>query len=273
MENKKLKTDVGPANRGYVKNRVSFRLGWSMGLVCLIMLILISPTTADSSAEAAVQKSTNREIQLEQQLWKDNISPPAKSHSNRKTEELKQIIEQVRSVQFESASASQAEPQPEDRIEPQQQTTPEDKKQKAEPQSSSDATVDPAANKDKSMHNQMLNKVETLFKDPNAITTPFELAEVLFQTGELALAGVCYKKALSSLNTDDPNVTTERAWILFQIGNCLKDSDPNASKNSYAELIRTAPDSPWARIAKSRHSMIDWYQQEQPRKLIEELNR
>ncbi len=268
-----MKIEAGQTNLNPVKNRASARSNWLMICACVIMLIQTGTTTADSPAEPASYKSSNRERQLERQLWQDNISPPAENAANRKTDELKRMIEQIRSIQFESSSANQAEPQAAEHVEPQQQAAPKNEKQKAESQPLPDVIAASEVSNDKSMSSRTLHKVEQLLKDPNSITNPLELAEVLFQTGEPALAGVCYKKALASINVDDPNVATERAWILFQIGNCLKDPDPGASKETYAELIRTAPDSPWAQIAKSRYGLIDWYQQEQPRKLIEELNR
>jgi hypothetical protein len=95
----------------------------------------------------------------------------------------------------------------------------------------------------------------------------------LFRSGRMVSAGLCYKQALKTIPTDDPNLGTERAWILFQIGNCLKDEDPNTAKESYAELIRTHPDSPWTEIARVRHGLIEWNQQEKPGELIRQLNR
>ena len=120
---------------------------------------------------------------------------------------------------------------------------------------------------------ETLRLVENQLKDPNLISNPFELAEILFKSGRQIQAGICYKQALKVLPADDPNVATERAWILFQIGNCLKDEDPNTARESYAELIRTHSDSPWAEIAKARYGIIEWYQQDNPGELIQQLNR
>jgi hypothetical protein len=123
------------------------------------------------------------------------------------------------------------------------------------------------------MSEQTLQAVQHLLKDPNHIPNALELAEILYRSGKPGPAGLCYKQALNSIAADDPNRAGERAWVLFQIGNCLKYDDPNTARESYAELIRTHLDSPWAEIAKSEHGLIDWYQQDQPRKLIQELNR
>ncbi len=242
----------------------------------------ISRAIATSAANfaAAVRENLSQAGQPaaeSKQVRKDNISPLPQNVSNRKTDELKNIIEQIRSIQFESQPITQyssdtspaKEPQPDKNASAAEHAETAEKKIT---ESSADSAIS-AVNYDKSTSNQTLHKVEELLKDPNAIANPLELAEVLFQSGRPGMAGLCYKKALASIAADNPNVASERAWILFQIGNCLKDDDPNTSKESYAELIRTAPDSPWAQIAKSRHGLIEWYQQERPDNLIEELKR
>ena len=198
------------------------------------------------------------------QLRKSIVSPPSQRRDNSKTDDLRQMIEQIRSVTFESQQPAQ---QPAN-ISPEPNTA-STAKPATQPVPASAPPEIPA----KSMSGQTLQTVQHLLKDPNHIATPLELAEILYRSGELGLAGLCYKQALSSIVADDPNWAGERAWILFQIGNCLKDNDPNAAKESYAELVRTHPDSPWAEIAKSENSLADWYQQDQPHKLIQELNR
>ena len=223
--------------------------------------------------------------QLERQLSESRISPPAQSTENSKSNELRQIIEQVRSVKFETSRGELVHPELVEGVEPQQparqpvdtspavwpQPTTADSSAETELQPLVSSTVTQSAGKSTSDHT--LQIVEGLLKDPNQITNPFELAEVLFRSGRMAPAGLCYKQALNTMPTDDPNLGTERAWILFQIGNCLKDEDPNAARESYAELIRMHPDSPWAEIARVRHGLIEWYQQEKPGELIRQLNR
>jgi hypothetical protein len=215
--------------------------------------------------------------QLERQLSESRISPPAQSPENSKSNELRQIIEQIRSVKFESSRGELVEPQqpaqqPVDTspaVWPQPTTTA--LPAETELQSRISSTVTKPAGESTSDHT--LQIVEGLLKDPNQITNPFELAEILFRSGRMVPAGLCYKQALKAMPTDDPNLGTERAWILFQIGNCLKDEDPNTARESYAELIRTHPDSPWTEIARVRHGLIEWYQQERPGELIRQLNR
>jgi tetratricopeptide (TPR) repeat protein len=206
--------------------------------------------------------------QSELQLRKSIVSPPSQRRDNSKTDDLRQMIEQIRSVTFESQQPAQQPVNTAPDISPEPNITPA-----VEPVTQPVSVSAPPEAPDKSMSGQTLQTVQHLLKGPNHIATPLELAEILYRSGELGLAGLCYKQALSSIAADDPNWAGERAWILFQIGNCLKDNDPNAARESYAELVRTHPDSPWAEIAKSENSLADWYQQDQPHKLIQELNR
>ena len=199
---------------------------------------------------------------LERQLIESRISSLPEDQDSNKADELKQIIEQIRSVKLEPPQPAQ-------------------KPTSAAPveivtaagvaeQSSQPAQTQPVGNP---TSDDTLKLVENQLKDPNLISNPFELAEILFRSGRQVQAGICYKQALEVLPANDPNVATERAWILFQIGNCLKDEDPNTAMESYAELIRTHSNSPWAEIAKARYSIIELYQQDNPGELIQQLNK
>jgi len=183
-------------------------------------------------------------------LRKSNISPPAKPGDNEKSSDLKLIIEQIRTMSFEPKQPEGGGQKTEDR----EQKTEEI--QKTQEQAPSETQI-----------------LEELLKDPNHITTPLELAEVLFKSGRIYPAGLCYKQALLSMDANDANKAEQRAWILFQIGNCLKYKDPNTARDSFAELVRTQPNSNWAQIAKTEHDLVEWYLQESPKKLIEELKR
>jgi len=202
---------------------------------------------------------------VERQLRKSNLSPPAQVRNDAQTDDLRQIIEQIRSMNFEKPSASQVETQQPIKESPDTATEP-NIVTAIEPEEHASQSQTP----DKSMSDQTLKMVEDLVKDPNHIANPLELAEVLFKSGRPGPAGLCYKHALVSIDANDTNMAGDRAWILFQIGNCLKNDDPNTARQSFAELIRTQPNSPWAEIAKSEHGMVEWYQQESPHKLIQE---
>ena len=192
---------------------------------------------------------------LEHQLMESRISSLPQDHDKNKTDELKQMIEQIRSVKFEPLKPAQ---QPASAVPVATITAAaaaEPSRQPVQTQPIGHSTSD-----------ETLKLVENQLKDPNLISNPFELAEILFKSGRQAQAGICYKQALKVLPADDP-------WILFQIGNCLKDEDPNTARESYAELIRTHSTSPWVEIAKARYGIIELYQQDNPVELIQQLNK
>jgi hypothetical protein len=199
-------------------------------------------------------------------LLKEIIRPIDQPQNNVKADQLKQLIVQIRSIQFESKRDAERAG---DTAEPKPETI------SAVPEPiESENTYKTGVPDSAAIYNRKSvigNRLQEMLKDPNTVANPFELAEALFRNGLPGPAGLCYKRALAEIGANDPNTATERCWILFQIGNCLQNDDPNAAKESYAELIRTYPDSPWVEIAKSRHALIEWNQQDRPDKLIEEL--
>ena len=212
-------------------------------------------------------------VPLERQLRNDSISPPTPPQRDNKSDELKQLIEQIHCVKIGSSSTNPAASQ--QPVETASAATPEP----AAPA----AAVEPAVREESSelhteaaagtISEQTLQKVAQQLKDANNIANPLELADILFKSNRTVLAGLCYKKALASIGADDPNLAGERAWILFQIGNCLRDDDPNTARECYAELIRTYPQSPWTEPAKVRHGLLEWYQADKPGELIRQFNR
>jgi tetratricopeptide (TPR) repeat protein len=107
-------------------------------------------------------------------------------------------------------------------------------------------------------------------QDPNQLENPFELGEVLYFSGHLREATIFYQEALDRTDADKPGLNQDRAWILFQIGNCLKDYDLTKAQSIYRQLITEHPGSPWVEPAKAREKIVNWYLKEKPRALIAE---
>jgi len=114
-----------------------------------------------------------------------------------------------------------------------------------------------------------LKLVTALSQDPNQLQKPFELAQILFQSGDLTQAVKCYEKSLEYLPAE-PASAQMRAWILFQTGNCLRGIEPQKAKKFYTTLITEQPNCLWSDLAKARVKIIDWRLRDRPRALIEE---
>ena len=115
-----------------------------------------------------------------------------------------------------------------------------------------------------------LQMLENLTQKPDQLENPFELAEVLFLSGYAQKATVFYREALNRKDPNDLDSAQEKAWILFQIGNCLRSDDLQSAKNTYRQLIAEYPDYPWTDLAKAQEKLIDWYLKDKPHALIGE---
>jgi tetratricopeptide (TPR) repeat protein len=252
-------------------------------------------------------QTSNREIT--RQLWLNRITPPKKQDDTRYKQELQQLIRLIRSVRFESKppkaglnpsspsgrpaepamaieSTKKAEPNVNITVIEQAQADPYFRRGKLVPaqaesgfdqvqpfglaaeQKAQSTTDKPLSYKPVSVETlQTLHKLST---EPKRIYNHLELAEILFLSGHLKEAAIFYRHALQQMIQDDLASATDKAWIIFQIANCLRNEDLQEAKKMYKQLITEYPDSPWADFAKAREGLIDWYLTDKPLTLIDE---
>ena len=203
------------------------------------------------------------------ELWRAQISIAKGREDSQSKSRLRRLIDQVRSFELNGQ-----EPAPEPVVVPkvtplpEPNETPPDTKiaepdEQVKEQPEADLPYQPVSN-------QTLAVLRGLSQHPEKFDNPFELGEILFLSGKLEDAAIFYREALRRRTPDDPRSARDRAWILFQIGNCLRSSDPPAAAKMYAQLTTEYPNCPWAGLAEAQRKLADWYQKEQPRKLIAE---
>jgi hypothetical protein len=288
--------EVSPANRRIADVNSATEATWPPEQTELSFLMQWPDTSAlvqDDSSQLPqdslpVAQSSNN--QPAHQLWQARISI-SKAEKDESKNELQRIIEQIRSVEFEpqekvTKPVIVVEPIPitEPNEIPSTIETPQEKEvKKIKPKLPYEPVTD-----------QTLQILKGLLQHPERLRNPFELGEILFLSGHLKEAAVCYLEALSRSSTSagdkaDPNQKPQQdakipdvvvktgmfsirntAWILFQIGNCLRDDDLPTAVKMYTQLITEYPDSPWVDLAKARSKLIDWYLKDNPRVLIAE---
>ena len=211
--------------------------------------------------------------QLMRLLWANRIAMPDAGEKTPGKDELQRLIEQIRSVRFEpqypplqprfigvAGPTLAAEPNPDLSGAPPAELN------------RAIAKLTPAKSVKAGPYNpitdQTLQIVAGLLQHPDQVRNPFEMAELLFLCGRLKEAAVFYQHALSKTAPNDTHSTEDRAWLLFQVGNCLRENDPAAAKDIYMKLIVEYPNSSWTEIAKARGRLIGWYQKNDPKKLI-----
>ncbi len=202
------------------------------------------------------------------QLWQAGTSAYQDREDNKSKIELKQLIEQIRSIEFKPKKPA---PEPVITVEPMET--------KVEPNETPSVVgvieeTEKKTTESKSPYepvtNQTLQMLTGIAQDPNQVEKPFELGEVLYVSGHLREAAVFYREALNRIDTDKAGAAKNRPWILFQLGNCLREHDLPAAKKIYVQLITEHPESTWVDLAKTRGKIIDWFLKDKPQTFINE---
>jgi tetratricopeptide (TPR) repeat protein len=202
------------------------------------------------------------------QLLRADFSIAKDQNDTKSKEQLKQIIEQIRSVEFKSQEESSEPivvPDKTPVVEPNETVsgTPvqeQDEKQQIKPKLPYEPITD-----------QTMQMLRSLAQHPEKLDNPLELGEILFVSGNVKEASIFYSEALNRKGPNDIGSSWDRAWILFQIGNCLRNDDLPEAAKMYRQLLTEYPNSPWADMAQAQSMLIDWYLKEEPVKLIAEV--
>jgi tetratricopeptide (TPR) repeat protein len=241
-----------------------------------------SETTKDNLPEKTkLEKEPNKPPQLllsnnklAHQLQRAWLAMPDATDNSQNSQSLQNMIQQVQSLKL-TTSTTDLEPyevtpvpkipakiEPND-IELQPIITPEPNQQTP--------TIEPQPDSSK-ISPQTLKIIRTLVQDPNKCENSFNLAEVLFKNKNLKEAATFYRMALNRNRQDTLMSANDKAWMLFQIGNCLRDINPTDAQKAYRELIDQYPDSQWVETAKVRNKLIQWFENEKPWALIKDPN-
>lgn len=233
-----------------------------------------------SSSAAAVGKTTSQSSLvdttdpnslLKRRLWLAEFNMTEGEKDKITKNELRRIIEQVRSVNFglpketfEHAVVPDVVPidEPDKPDEAVSEGAKEQHKKEEEPRLPYGLVT-----------NKTLQTIRNLSKNPGNLNNPFELGETLFLSGYLKEAAIFYREAFKRKSPDEPGLARDRAWILFQIGNCLRNDDQPEAIKMYGQLITEYPNSPWKELADARRALLDWYLKDEPHKLITERKR
>ena len=95
------------------------------------------------------------------------------------------------------------------------------------------------------------------------VADPTALGDALFRGGHLDVAATFYTLAL-----ERKPEASEAAWLLFQLGNCFRTSDPAAASDVYRRLIAEHPDTTWALLASATEELIRWRETNKPRAVL-----
>jgi tetratricopeptide (TPR) repeat protein len=183
-------------------------------------------------------------------------------------QQLQNLIGQINSIQFKPKE----EPKKEVQIVADQNIAAENTQAKEEKKSETIAEKVNAINPEAKYENASLNsdissqtisKLDELIANPNDVSNPLELANILYNCGKMKEAAVFYHCAYECQNNNDV-MYQDKAWILFQEGNCLQKENPQEAVKAYRRLIAEYPNSFWADSAKAKDHLVEWYIEQKP---------
>jgi len=217
----------------------------------------------DNTSKKALNAVNTPNSEIEKKLWQTRISHIEDEKENKIKSELQRIIDEIETIEFQTPKETD---KPVEEIKLPQKTVAKvtlpdtqffEENIKTRPQY-------------EIITDETLKIFEDLSQHPEQIENPFELAEVLFQSGHLKQAAKCYIQALEKEKTDKPDINEKIPWILLQIGNCSRKHDPQTAVKMYEQLITEYPNSMWVDVAKAQTQLIKWHTQAKPENLITE---
>ena len=217
------------------------------------------------TSQSSLDNTTYQNSHFKRQLWLAKLNMAEGEKDKITKNELRRIIVQIRAVNFkpqkeafEPAIVPDVMP-----IDEPDEAVSEDAKEQHEKEEESSLPYG-------LITNQTLQTIRNLSQNPGNLHNPFELGETLFLSGYLKEAAIFYQEALKRKSLDNAGSARDRAWILFQIGNCLRNDEQTEAIKMYGQLITEYPNSPWKELADARRALLDWYLKDEPRKLITE---
>jgi len=228
---------------------------------------LASLVTRARSQEGPSPADANQAGPLALELWSSRILAPNANDDTETSLALKRLIRQVHSLALNEKSPAQAAPAPESESATPPQASVASRTARVPPtRVESAATTTPETAPALSAKAQ--KALEDLRKDPSRVRDPLETAELLFLSGRPTDATPFYEEALRRTRPGEAASSSDRAWILFQLGNCLRETDTVKAQDSYTKLIAEYPNSPWTEMARAGGRFLTWYQSTRPDQLM-----
>jgi tetratricopeptide (TPR) repeat protein len=209
---------------------------------------------------------------IARRVWRERIEAPVSPRGNDPSD-LQSLIERLRSAQFKPqpsetpVSVDDANALPMRPLPAEQPTVAVSTPRMEPPPLPIPILTAPAG----PLSVQTLTQIESMTDQPMEAELALQLADVLYQGQHRDRATSFYRLAVDTLDPNAPLAQENRAWALFQLGNCLREKAPAEAKLAYQRLASAYPSSPWAQLATMWHDLADWYWREQPLETLEQV--
>ncbi|MBN1556136.1 MAG: hypothetical protein JXA11_15455 [Phycisphaerae bacterium] len=212
--------------------------------------MLISIGWADSPNP---KSATEHKDQL-RQTYREGFQPPAVADTE--AEQMRELIEKINRTSL-----------PKYRPTPKSARLSDDAAKSAAETAKPQADVQTAAPPSPPVLSAALLK-ELTQSLPKSVADPTQLGDALFRGGHRNQAMFVYQEAMK--HADEPE---DQAWLLYQMGCCLKDDNSAEARRYFQQVRSTLPDSPWSELASVQLQLVDWIDRNQPMQFLEDMQR
>ena len=257
---------------------IMYNPGWRIdnALCRLWIVLLLTVVCIDFSSAETIKRLPGDKLaarlnpKITSELWKSRISVPRDTPQQiREKNQLARLIERINAIKIDKSKKQSAEPNT--KAAAGTDVVSAKTVQQSNPDASAvsghdpDTVLVPSA---KVSEPNILSLLKSLAGKSDKVDKPFRLAELLRKSGYKKEAVLYYKAALEQEKGDTAKSVRRRAWILFQMGFCLRSTRPAEARNIFAQLIKEYPDSTWTETAEVWLKLTDWYAAEKPMELI-----
>jgi hypothetical protein len=205
---------------------------------------------------------------LAHELWSSRIAAPQVNDDAQTSLALKRLIRQVRGLTLNDKSPAPPSAAPAAAPAMAEAPTPVITNAASVAPAPPEPVASAAPQATPALSPKVQKTLEGLRKNAARVRDPLEVAELLFLSGRPTDAVPFYEEALRRTSTGAAASGADRAWILFQLGNCLRETDATKAQDAYMKLIAEYPDSPWTEMARASGRLLAWYQSTRPDQLI-----
>lgn len=216
-------------------------------------------------------EATGRSEAAKRQILQDRITSLEQGIDDESKNELRKMLEQIRLVEFRTAEKSAESVKVTKKVIADDPNEAKSAQQGLEKQASEKSRPQIEQSRlEGVLSEQTLQIFNDVSGDLSQLENPVELAEILYLGGRLKEAGIVYRQAISRIDSEGADAFGDRAWILFQLGNCLRDEDFVEARKFYREVISRYPECPWVDLAKAEDELLGWFERENLKVLLED---
>lgn len=224
------------------------------GLILLVTVLSASAGLAESQPTTAPTETSSDQTPSFRQAYREGFQPPEDADTEMKR--MRKLIDKINQTALPDYRSKP--------ITQQARMTPEVAAPVATPKTKPAAKVQDAP--PDVLSTETLKELAQ--RVPESVADPIRLGDALYRSGHRDQALFIYRNAMAE--TRDPE---DQLWLNYQMGCCLKDTEPAEARKLFQQVRSTAPDSPWAELADIQLQLADWMERNQPTQFLDDLRR